>query len=388
MIWKYKSGAERTGFLPTPTIPSAEQNVLLPPPPALPFHMSSLTLPALRKALGADPRKATLISINDMELVDIDALSLLPKSDCVTLNVERNRIRDLKGVTGVKRTLRHLFLAHNDLRSLGDDVAALEALQSLNSSHNSLTQCPVGRLLNLTRLDLSHNALTAAALVSGGLGKLVSLVSLDLSHNPVNSWPAALSAFPKLQSLTLDHCGLSSLPALGAMTSLRTFRLCDNNLQSLAFLKGLQRLQKLWLSNNTELSDFSAVTGVPSLSWIECRGCAGAIEAKKNLSIAGRVIVCQDDESSAPQDPQQDQDAVSEKKKKKTGKQKKKKPKKAKGDQVDGQGQVIAVGLRISRVFFCFLRMQLGCCASGEGRKACEEVKKETKDGRGIDFGN
>lgn len=299
----------------------------------------SLTMPILRKAVGgADPRKAQVIDVQNLDLIDLDALKLLDKAVCVTLNCSKNHIKgDLSSLVALKRTLKHLCVANNQLHKL-DNLSGADGLVSLDASHNSIVQCQLGRLLHLTHLNLSHNMLSAASLSAGGLSKLVSLVSLDISHNPLKTLPATLCAFPKLQTLNLDHCELSALPALAAMANLRNLRLCGNNLELLESpCKGLLNLNKLYVSDNVNLRDLAAlIASSPALVWVDCSGCAAGPDVKGRLETKQRVIVC---EMASVADAIQGDQVDGKKEKPK----KKKKKKKTKDAVIDSKGEVVAV---------------------------------------------
>ena len=152
----------------------------------------------------------------------------------------------------------------NKLKRLGDRLAVLTELKSLNVDNNALVAgslAPVAKLSKLQSLSAGGNKLglhtadtpSAAALPTLPpslkqikldansfstfppqliLG-LVRLEKLDLSHNNLASIPPDISALVSLTELNLDHNVIVALPAtMGQLKQLKTLSLRSNQLRA------------------------------------------------------------------------------------------------------------------------------------------------------------
>lgn len=76
-----------------------------------------------------------------------------------------------------------------------------------------------------------------------------------------------IGTLPKLQSLALPHCNLSSITELSSATSLANLNLSNNTLRDLSPLSGMTELKTLQISHNavTQLSDISTLIKLEEL---------------------------------------------------------------------------------------------------------------------------
>jgi internalin A len=144
-----------------------------------------------------------------------------------------------------------LDLSENYLTSVPEWLGNLTALTTLDLSENQLTSVPesLGNLTALTILDLSVNQLAS---VPKSLGNLTALTSLDLGRNQLASVPESLGNLTGLTGLDLGRNQLASVPeSLGNLTALSTLDLAINQLGSVpGSLGGLTALTSLDLRRN------------------------------------------------------------------------------------------------------------------------------------------
>ena len=83
----------------------------------------------------------------------------------VNLDASHNELQDLPfGAPNFwQLSMEHLYLAHNKIDAISTNITELTRLNVLNLSHNKIASLPATSSWTcdrLTRLDLSHNALT------------------------------------------------------------------------------------------------------------------------------------------------------------------------------------------------------------------------------------
>ena len=140
----------------------------------------------------------------------------------------------------------------NQLSSLPPEIGKLQNLTSLNLMSNQLSSLPpeIGKLQNLTSLSLSSNQLSS---LPPEIGKLQNLTELSLRSNQLSSLPPEIGKLQNLTSLYLHKNQLSSLPPeIGKLQNLTKLHLHQNQLNSLP--KTIQNLKSL-NSNQDEDDD-------------------------------------------------------------------------------------------------------------------------------------
>jgi len=144
-----------------------------------------------------------------------------------------------------------LDLSHNQLTALPESLGQLTHLQSLDLSSNQLMALPewLGQLTQLQSLDISDNQLTA---LPESLGQLTHLQSLDSSGNLLTALPESLGQLTHLQSLDFSANLLMALSEwLGQLTQLQSLDISDNQLTALPESLGqLTQLKSLDISGN------------------------------------------------------------------------------------------------------------------------------------------
>ena len=130
--------------------------------------------------------------------------------------------------------------------------------------------------------------------VSGQLNVLSGLAhlhTLNIVGVPVSSEEfQIISSLPKLERLTLNDCGLSTVSGLENLTNLTYLDLSNNTLRNISYLSSLKKLTEVYLQHNvlTELgnlaglasikkldisyntiTDLSPISDLPALKWLD-----------------------------------------------------------------------------------------------------------------------
>lgn len=222
------------------------------------------------------------------------------------LVLDAGDVESLSALSGMTN-LRKLKLTGSDSLSPLSKMTQLQVLD-LSASSGVRNLAPLSRLTELTELNLSNNnsniedlspilklrKLRSLNLSKNDLypdisqiGSLASLEELDLSESHINLDVSQLTALKALKSLNLNNSKLirnvliesdgfitavdydekkwdDSTGFLGQITGLEHLEIAQNEISTLAFIKGLQKLNYLNVQDNN-ITDISAAADLPGL---------------------------------------------------------------------------------------------------------------------------
>ncbi|KAL2322910.1 hypothetical protein Fmac_027289 [Flemingia macrophylla] len=142
-------------------------------------------------------------------------------------------------------------LSENRLMALPTTIGGLKALTKLDLHSNQLINLPnsFGELINLVYLDLHANRLRSLPTI---FGNLTSLIDLDLSSNSFTDLPETIGNLSSLKTLNVETNELEELPhTIGNCSSLSVLKLDFNQLKALPEAIGkLELLEILTLHYN------------------------------------------------------------------------------------------------------------------------------------------
>jgi len=100
--------------------------------------------------------------------------------------------------------LEILIVSHNNLKSIGENIAKLLNLKVLDVSYNQILNCNgVQQLTKLQTLNLSNNSIDSLE----HCNKLVNLKECYLQHNNISIWNSLhpLAELPSIELIVIDE---------------------------------------------------------------------------------------------------------------------------------------------------------------------------------------
>ncbi|XP_019433338.1 PREDICTED: plant intracellular Ras-group-related LRR protein 5-like isoform X2 [Lupinus angustifolius] len=134
-------------------------------------------------------------------------------------------------------------LSENRIMALPITIEGLKALTKLDLHSNQLINLPnsFGELISLTHLDLHANRLKS---LPASFGNLINLIDLDLSSNVFTHLPETIGSLSSLKILNVETNQLEELPyTIGNCSSLSVLKLDFNELK--AFPEAIGKLELL-----------------------------------------------------------------------------------------------------------------------------------------------
>ncbi|KAG2539222.1 plant intracellular Ras-group-related LRR protein 5-like [Panicum virgatum] len=204
---------------------------------------------SLRRAASADNDTEKLGLIQVASLIESSA-----KKGTTELNLRGKLVDQVEWLPvslGKLQDVTELDLSENRIMALPSTIGSLRYLTKLDLHANQLINLPdtFGELSSLIDLDLHANQLKS---LPTSFGNLTSLANLDLSSNMLKVLPDCLGKLTNLRRLIAETNELEELPyTIGSCTSLMELRLDFNQLKALPEAIGkLEKLEILTLHYN------------------------------------------------------------------------------------------------------------------------------------------
>lgn len=189
------------------------------------------------KGLG---KSASTISSGDSEKLSLMKVAALientAKCGAVALDLKGKLVDQVEWLPvslGKLSDVTELDLSENRIMALPPTIGGLQALTKLDIHSNQLINLPdsFGELSNLTDLDLHANRLKS---LPASFGNLINLMNLDLSSNSFTHLPEVIGKLTSLKILNAETNELEDLPFnIGSCTSLAELHLNFNQLRAL-----------------------------------------------------------------------------------------------------------------------------------------------------------
>ena len=247
-----------------------------------------------------------LSNLNSLIGIDItnNKLTTLPstfgttQNQLVNLYLQKNEIEFLEIDYSNMTNLKVLDLAYNKINNLRkrdirdektniviDTIKAphninlLKNLRQLFLEHNNLNELPedIGDLENLLHLSLSNNKLTTLSKSSFGKTNFIdlqNLITLNVSNNQLVKLPTNIGNLIKLRELNVAGNNISTLPnSFFELKQLRNLNLSRNKLKIISARFGnLQNMINVYLSNNQLVKIEIDIIHLPKLQQIDLTG--------------------------------------------------------------------------------------------------------------------
>ena len=196
-------------------------------------------------------QKYSHVDLQGRSLVTIPINLYQKSAEIVSLNLSRNLSLD------VPKDFIQGCINLRDIRYIGNEAWQIPPSFSLAT--------------RLTTLDISNNRLES--LENSGLEKLHSLLSIKMSNNRLKSLPSYFNQFKALRNLNISSNYLELFPdSVCELKSLVDLDISFNSIRALPKVGQLEKLEKLWATNNLLSGDFqSSIKELKNLKEIDLR---------------------------------------------------------------------------------------------------------------------
>jgi len=285
------------------TVPTSETNAAIIPDPNLASAIrEALTIQPAQEITTFDMVRLSSLTAINRGITDLTGLELASRLEFLYLS--NNQIQDITPISALP-LLRRLILNDNAIEDL-TPISKLTQLTELRIGGNQIRDImPLANLTQLEVLVLSENhisditplsnlrQLTALSLANGHLwfdpsdeqikpapgfneisdikplSNLTQLKQLFLFGNYVLEDIKPLANLTQLQELLLGYNQIRDITPLKNLIYLEDLVLQHNQISDIRPLKGLVRLKRLYLDNNNQVEDISALENMTQLRFLQ-----------------------------------------------------------------------------------------------------------------------
>ncbi len=214
--------------------------------------------------------RLTVLDISNNRLEQLKSAELDKLSSLVSIKMANNKLSELPPYFANFRHLRSLLMSSNNFTQFPELICKMKALVDLDISFNKISALShIGQVTTLERLWVTNNDLKGPfnetfknmvnlkeidARFNGitnvdNVTQLPNLEMLLVGHNGISTFAGS---FPKLRSLVMDHCPVTSFDIDAPMPTLLSITLASAKLPSFkdSMFDNVPNLQKLNLDKN------------------------------------------------------------------------------------------------------------------------------------------
>ena len=214
--------------------------------------------------------RLTVLDISNNRLENLETAELNRLTSLVSIKLANNKLKSLPAYFAHFRQLRSLNISSNSFTTFPEHVCGLRSLVDLDVSFNKLSSLPrIGSLTTLERLWTTNNELKGPfndsfrsltnlkeidARFNGisnidNVAGLPNLEQLLVGHNAISTFKGS---FPKLRTLVLDHCPMTSFDLDAPVPTLSVLNIASAKLVEFqeSMFDYMCNLQKLTLDKN------------------------------------------------------------------------------------------------------------------------------------------
>ncbi|XP_050303394.1 leucine-rich repeat-containing protein 40-like [Anthonomus grandis grandis] len=172
------------------------------------LEMSSNKIKKLPSGMGYLVRLVELdVSNNKLTELPPDIVNL---RSLTVLNINHNEITHLPESLGEMRKLQILYAQHNRIEII-PDFTGCDFIQEIYFGNNCIKELPLDLFDNLQHLKIFELRDNRISILPPKVVNLMQLTKLDLTNNALEEIPCVLSLLPHLQSLKLEGNQLKSI---------------------------------------------------------------------------------------------------------------------------------------------------------------------------------
>ncbi|ERF69466.1 hypothetical protein EPUS_07281 [Endocarpon pusillum Z07020] len=214
--------------------------------------------------------RLTVLDISNNRLEQLKSAELDRLSSLVSIKMANNKLSELPAYFANFRHLRSLLMSSNNFTGFPGLICGMKSLVDLDISFNKISALTnIGQITTLERLWVTNNDLKGP--LNETFKNMINLKEIDARFNGItnidnatllpnletllvghNGISTFAGSFPKLRSLVMDHCPVTSFDIDSPMPTLISINLASAKLPSFkdSMFENMPNLQKLNLDKN------------------------------------------------------------------------------------------------------------------------------------------